>query len=271
MKYVLWDKKSRLLYIIVVFAFIAPTFWWTQKVKQNGTSGSQDVVKTQQGDDQPYLGKPSPATFSPIIHNTNPIIPRIETPTIFNAQVPFTSQAPFAIWNQRDEEGCEEASLIMVAQYFGNLKLNSNNLKLSPKDVDTEMNKIINWEEQNIGEWKSTTIAQTAKIATDYYGLKAEVTKYSLVEIEKSLSGNKLIIIPAAGQKLGNPHYKQPGPLYHMLVIKGYTKNKIITNDPGTKHGANYEYYPEVLENSVHDWNDGDVLNGEKKMIVISK
>jgi len=53
-------------------------------------------------------------------------------------------------------------------------------------------------------------------------------------------------------------------------VIKGFLSDgQIITNDPGTRKGADYLYDPQILLDAIHDWNDGDVPRGEKNMIVI--
>ena len=62
------------------------------------------------------------------------------------------------------------------------------------------------------------------------------------------------------------------GPLYHMLVVKGYTKDgTIITNDPGTRRGADFLYDPDALFNAVHDWNGGNVNEGAKVMVVVEE
>ena len=37
-------------------------------------------------------------------------------------------------------------------------------------------------------------------------------------QIKEFLMAGKLVIVPAAGRQLGNPYYKAPGPVYHMLV-----------------------------------------------------
>jgi len=74
--------------------------------------------------------------------------------------------------------------------------------------------------------------------------------------------------VPAAGRELGNPNFTDPGPLYHMLVVRGYTENNFITNDVGTRKGENYQYKYDVLMNAIHDWNGGDVNNGQRVVIV---
>jgi hypothetical protein len=55
-----------------------------------------------------------------------------------------------------------------------------------------------------------------------------------------------------------------------MLVIKGWTENNFITNDPGlyTK-GEDFQYSYENLMGSIHDWNNGDVNNGQKIMLIL--
>jgi hypothetical protein len=91
-------------------------------------------------------------------------------------------------------------------------------------------------------------------------------------QLKSALDGGALIIIPAAGQQLGNPYFQQPGPKYHMLMIRGYTVDgHAITNDPGTRRGEAYVYKWETLLNAVHDWNGGDVENGENTVAIISR
>lgn len=56
-----------------------------------------------------------------------------------------------------------------------------------------------------------------------------------------------------------NPNFKQPGPDQHMLVIIGFDphKKQFITNDPGTKIGANYHYNYTTLYNAIRDYPAG--------------
>jgi hypothetical protein len=90
--------------------------------------------------------------------------------------------------------------------------------------------------------------------------------------MKAALAEGKLIIVPAAGRQLGNPFFQTPGPPYHMLVLRGYTKDgHVITNDPGTKRGENFAYTWTTLINAIHDWNGGDVENGAKVVIVIGE
>ncbi len=188
-------------------------------------------------------------------------------PAEINLDVPFTSQAPYAVWDAIHEDACEEASVIMAAHFV---------LKKSIPDAayaDKEIAKIINWEDQNFGFSKDTNAEKTAEILRKFYGLKNTEVKYSVTldDVKTAVGRGYPVIFPLHGRGL-NPYFRDGGPLYHMLVIKGYTKDgKIITNDPGTKRGKNYVYGADFLLNAIHDWNGGDVINGGKAMIIVKE
>lgn len=181
-------------------------------------------------------------------------------------KVPFTVQAPLANWDAYHEEACEEAALVMVEYYL-------SNKSLTPKIAEEEIQKMIKFEIKNYGDYKDSNAEQIVRLAKDFYGinnLKA-VYDFQKNDLKKYLVEGKPSIVPAAGRMLGNPNFTPPGPLYHNLVIVGYDKNIIITNDPGTKKGEGYEYNIDVLYNAIHDF-PGDVKNmekGRKAMIVL--
>lgn len=188
-----------------------------------------------------------------------------ELPKEINLAVPFTPQAPFADWNLPYKETCEESSLIMV-DYF--LK----NQELTPSLADREILNLVRYQKQKLGYFEDTDAQTTAQIMRDYYGYKGAKAVYGITvdDIKKELAKGRPVIIPAAGRLLGNPFYTFPGPLYHMLVIKGYTEENFITNDPGTRRGENFLYSFDRLYSAVHDWNNGDIYNGQKAMIVVA-
>lgn len=190
---------------------------------------------------------------------------QIQIPGEFNLDIPFTSQAPFGNWDPAHEEYCEEASLLMANRFLNNQPITG------PADADAAMNAIAAWEDDRFGYFESTTAEETAIIARDYLGLQAEVMPFNFVVVQEALLNGRVVIIPAAGQELGNPFFTPPGPVYHMLVIKGWTEDYVITNDPGTKRGADYIYDPEILFAAVGDYNHNDPSNGEKLMIVVGK
>ncbi|MEK7496957.1 MAG: C39 family peptidase [Patescibacteria group bacterium] len=180
-------------------------------------------------------------------------------------KIPFTPQAPYAKWDALHQEACEEASMIMVAEYFKQNK----KLQLPADYAEKEILKLVTWEEKNVYTM-DVTASEVVKILKDYFNLEAKVVPYNVSVLRAALLKKQPVLIPAAGRKLGNPYFHRPGPLYHMLVIKGFQGNEFITNDPGTKRGENFRYTEKILNKAVHDWNGGAVDKGEQVMIIIS-
>jgi hypothetical protein len=182
----------------------------------------------------------------------------------FNLAIPFTPQAPFAVWDELHNEGCEEASAVMVKAYF------DGELSLSAEVADERILAIAEWEQTHFGSDLDTDAEQTARFMREHLGLHGAkaVPISSIEDVTSYVSTGTPVILPAYGKALGNPYFRGEGPLYHMLVVKGFKDDLIIVNDPGTKRGADYIYDAETLWNAVHDWNGGDVQNGRKVMIV---
>lgn len=189
-----------------------------------------------------------------------------------NLPVPFTSQAPRGNWNLPYQEACEEASLIMAAAYARGVP--SSDVGWTEAQADSEILKLVEWEENAIGYYKDTTLEETAEIGKKYFGFtNIEIREnFNAGDFRKWLAESKIIIAPFYGMDLPNPYYTGDGPLYHMLVIKGFTKDgKFITNDPGTRRGKNFLFKEKDIFNALHDWNGGDVKNGKKIVMVVGK
>lgn len=197
----------------------------------------------------------------------------IEVPSKIELRVTFASQAPFANWDELHQEACEEASMIVAAKYFLRQPLDE-------KIMEEEIQKLVKWEEEN-GYQVDLTAAEAVAVLEKYFGLRARVEKEVTVDrIKYELSLGNLIIAPAAGRQLGNPYFRAPGPIYHMLVIKGYDSDEFITNDVGTKRGDGFKYKYNQLISAIHDWDhdlaqdgmtDEEIGRGEKVMIAVEK
>ncbi|MFH1183374.1 MAG: C39 family peptidase [Candidatus Moraniibacteriota bacterium] len=205
-------------------------------------------------------------------NNVNPNISQdtsVKIPDSINNYVPFTSQAPFANWDKLHEEACEEASLAMAHYYLDKRDVVFS--KEAEKDIQYIASKTKG------GGLVDLTVEEVSAAAADLYGYKnwKIVEKPTAQDIKKELSLGNIIIIPLAGRGIGNPYYKQPGPLYHMLVISGYDNKKgvFITQDPGTKRGKDFPYKFNTLlkanHNSVGDENKID--QGPARILVVVK
>lgn len=179
--------------------------------------------------------------------------------------VPFAPQAPYGNWDELHDEACEEA-VLTIADYY------STGRNLTADIMENEIKKMVAWEINYFGSHKDLTSFETADMGQKFYGLNFKVRKVSSMDdIKKEISQNHLVIVPTAGRLLGNPNFRSPGPIYHMLVISGYDGNQIITQDVGTRNGKNYIYHEKVLFNAIHDWNGTpeNIEGGQKAMLTV--
>ena len=195
----------------------------------------------------------------------NPVAPTSTVPESKNLSVPFTLQAPFANWDAVREDTCEEASILMVAEYYDGARG-----VLDPAKADEHLLAMVDMEGKN-GYGTSLTAAQLGSFAELYFGdVKATVIEDPTIdEIKMYINQGVPVVVPAAGQLLGNPFFSGEGPLYHYYVIRGYEDGKFITNDPGTRQGQNYTYSADVVMRSMGDWNNGDPANGAKRILIL--
>jgi hypothetical protein len=193
-------------------------------------------------------------------------------PPSLNRAVAFTPQAPTANWDTLHNDACEEASVIMAHFYFSNAKVNET--KIAAATVETEITKLTEWQDDNLGYHLSIDTPEVKRMAEEVYGLKTKIIRnFSEADLKQELADNHLIILPADGRLLGNPNFRPPGPPYHMLVIKGYDSSGFITNDPGTRLGHNYPYTYDVLYDSTgeYDHSTKAVDTSNKQALVVWK
>lgn len=199
---------------------------------------------------------------------TEPSQPHEGIPESFNLAVPFTSQAPHANWDLPYQEACEEASVLMAVSFF-----NRHGVDLSTADsADREILSLVDFQTDRYGFYLDTTAQETVRFGSAMYEHLewGVIDNPTIDQIKAEIASGSLVLVPAAGRELGNPFFSGEGPLYHMLVIRGYTKEKFITNDPGTRRGEEYVYDQEVIMSAMGDWNNGDPATGAKRVIVVS-
>jgi hypothetical protein len=90
----------------------------------------------------------------------------------------------------------------------------------------------------------------------------------TIEEIKAEIVQGNVVLVPLAGRYIGNPYYTVPGPIYHFLVIKGYTETHFITHDVGTRRGEDYSYPFKVIMNNIHDWNEV-IVEGRRRVLVV--
>lgn len=191
-----------------------------------------------------------------------------------NSTVPFIAQAPLAQWSDsRQQDGCEEAAAIMAMAWVnGETKLD----KTKSRDLIV---KISDFEKKEYGEYRDVYVDDVVnnifKGWFKYEKVKV-IKKVTLDQIKKELAKGNLVLAPTNGQALKNPNFKAPGPERHMVLIKAYDakKKQFITNDPGTRNGANYRYSEALLFKAIRAYPTGyhkKIVGTEKSVIIVEK
>lgn len=174
---------------------------------------------------------------------------------IFNT-VPFTAQSPFGEWHDlRQEEGCEEASVLMAVSWASKTGFSLNEAKQKILDM-------ADWQAEKYGSFVDTSAYDTAsRLLSQYYGFNNYRLEYnvSAADIRRELMRGNLVVIPVNGKRLNNPNFRSGGPQRHMLVVTGYdwVTAEFITNEPGTKYGQDYRYDFRVIDDSLRDYPTG--------------
>jgi hypothetical protein len=177
---------------------------------------------------------------------------------VVNLDVPFFCQAPQANWaDQRQQDGCEEASLLMAHAWLAKTALNA-------AEAEAEIIALSDWIQTVYYSGTEAfipdqSIADTALIFARYYGHRDWEVKRNITagDIRAELASGNLVIVPTNGRLLANPNFTAPGPITHMLVITGYAGGAFLTNDPGTRRGKGFPYPYEHLMNAIYDYPTG--------------
>ncbi|EKE12016.1 MAG: hypothetical protein ACD_14C00040G0002 [uncultured bacterium] len=190
--------------------------------------------------------------------------------------VPFIVQAPLGNWSDPVfQNACEESSIVMAMGWVNGAKT------ISSQAAMEQINNIVKFENETFGYNADTDMSDVEKIFKQYFNHQNVTVKEDVMieDIVNELQYGNLLIAPVFGQALGNPFFTSPGPIAHMLVVIGYDgeSKEFITNDPGTKRGADYRYDEKVLFEAIWEYPSGKgpietpVKGGIEKTVLIIK
>jgi hypothetical protein len=187
------------------------------------------------------------------------------TPESIILHVPFTAQAPTDNWSRNED--CEETSVVMANAYLNGQTQD----RMSATDAQSAINALKNWEQVNAGYNANTGADATMHMAQGAFGiLVTQIKDYTAQDLKDELNKNHVILLPINARKLGNPKYETSGPLYHMIVVRGYNSKEFIVNDPGTDSGDGNVYTFETLKNAAADWdNAAQAMDPTRKIALI--
>lgn len=195
-----------------------------------------------------------------ILAGVKPVLP----PSKENA-VPFTSQAPGGNWQEPWQNACEEASIVMIQNFYKDTTLDPAQARQQILDV-FKLKKITAPASKDESLERIVEIINSGNLSWQ----ARVVNNPTLTEIKDELAANHPVIAPVYAPLLNNPNYTNPGPTYHVIVITGYddAKGEFITNDPGTDQGKNYRYPYQILLTALHDYlANKDYTAGAKRVL----
>lgn len=268
-------NRSSYLYVIILVIIVVggvgfyKLYQHSTRLPETPTNYEEETTDTV-AEETPAVEQPSDDKKDPPI--SEPATG--QTPLTFvNHAVPFTSQAPTGQWeDQRQQDGCEEASALMAMAW-------AKGEQLSSQKALEEILAISDYEQATYGEYRDVSLRDVENwIFKDYF-------KYNKVKLVEHITANNLIkalqdggvvLLPLNGQKLGNPNFSPPGPERHMLLVRGYDPKtqEFITNDPGTRKGSGYRYSVRTIMDAIlvyptgyHEPADASLKN----MLVVTK
>jgi len=191
--------------------------------------------------------------------------PKNKIPASQILQVPFTAQAPTNNWSRNED--CEEASITMANAYLNGQTQD----RMSAQDAQSAISELKKWEGVNAGYNANTGADATMHMAQGAFGiLVTQIKDYTEQDLKNELNKKHVILLPINARKLGNPKYETSGPLYHMIVVRGYNEKEFIVNDPGTDSGDGNVYTFETLKNAAADWdNTAQAMDPTRKIALI--
>jgi len=260
-------KFFKILIIIILISgaiMFVKFFFLRKKFNQPKSQTQINISQPQNEIAAPETKVESSSDLSPVPAPASDPTP---PPAKFLLPIPFYSQAPLSKWDAFHEEMCEEASVLNAGLYL-------ENKKPTKDQFETDLQGMQKIETSDIGAWKSTTIAETKKLVDIYFAGKFQsktIDNPTIIDIETEIAAGHPVVVPLAGREIGNPNFTPPGPVYHMLVLKGYDSQNFIANDVGTRRGDSYTYAKEVIMQNMHDWNAKDIHLGARRILVFYK
>lgn len=168
--------------------------------------------------------------------------------------IPYIHESSDHSWTGPWKNGCEEASIAMVEDFYLGKK------ETTVKDSMAFMMMLFNKQDQIWGSNADADAYRANKLINDYTSYGSIIKEDSTVDdIKKELQQKRPVIVPVYGKILNNPNipFLATGSYYHMIVIVGYDDetNEFITHDNGdTRTGSYHRYKYDILMDSVHDF-----------------
>ncbi len=251
-------RKRNFIYIIIIYSLlISASFVFAKIETDTDNDGLSDHEEQKVYSTDPALtdtdndGYPDALEifrgYSPLKGNAARLLN-------LSLDVVYIHESPDYSWTGPWKNGCEEASIAMVENYYLGKK------EVGIKESMDFMMTLFDKQDEIWGSNADADAYRTARLINDYTNYNAAIKDNPTIEqIKKELQQKRPVIVPVYGKVLNNPNtpFLATGSYYHMIVIVGYndTTNEFITHDNGdTKTGKNYRYKYDILMDALHDF-----------------
>ena len=168
--------------------------------------------------------------------------------------VPYIKEVPAGTSGGPWKNGCEEASMAMLEQYYTGKKI------MNIDAGKSFMTMLFNKENVLYGSNVNSDTTQVKYLVDNFSDYSAKIINNpTIAQIKAEIDAGRPVITPHYGFDLHNPHipFLRTGTSYHMEVIIGYddAAGQFIVNDSGdTVDGQNYRYDYNLFMSTIHDY-----------------
>jgi len=174
--------------------------------------------------------------------------------TQLTLDIPYINESPDNSWTGPWKNGCEEASILMIENFYLGKK------EAGVKESMDYMMTLFKKQDEIWGSNADADTFRTDKLINDYTQYNSVIVENpTLQDIKKELQQKRPVISYHYGKDLQNPNipFLSTGSYFHVFVIIGYddTTNEFIAHDNGDiKTGEKHRYNYDILMNSLHDF-----------------
>ncbi|MFC1598537.1 C39 family peptidase [Patescibacteria group bacterium] len=168
--------------------------------------------------------------------------------------LPYIHESPDGSWTGPWKNGCEEASIFMIENFY----IGKNDPSI--KESMNFMMALFNKQDQIWGSNADSDAYRTNKLINDFTKYNSTIIDNPTIEqIKIELQQKRPVIALHYGKTLANPNipFAANGSYYHMTVIIGYDEpnQEFIVHDNGDpKTGDAHRYKYSVFMESLHDF-----------------
>ena len=231
--------------VVLAYPRLRLAYYRIQYEKEN--KAALDAVLSKEVITQKALEAAQAAELKPVVPETAYL------------KVPFFCQAPHenaASW-EIHHASCEEAAVLQAVYYDQRAD------SVDRDTVDAVLRRMIDWQMEHFKVHKDIHADSVKMLMKGFFGYKGEdvliLRNAQIKDIKEWVAKGYPVIAPTYGRLLHNPFFKTPGPEYHMVTVIGYTRDRLITNDVGTKRGKDFTYDLDTFKKSM-DKEGGDCL-----------